>query len=98
MNNIKLFIGLAIVLGITLIVTEVGLIVFGFKPSEDQVTSDQIISLPPSYDDALIGRYIDREKYLLLSPEQFEIPLAQTIPTTTPTPTITPSASPTPIQ
>lgn len=94
MNNIKLFIGLAIVLGITLIITEVGLIVFGFKPTEDSITSDQIIALPPSYDDTLISRYVDREKYLLLNPQQFEIPLSQNVPTTPVTPT--PSASPTP--
>lgn len=98
--NLKLFIGMALVLGVLVIVVEVGTILFGTKKTEDSITASQVVSLPPDFDMDLVARVKDREKYLLLNREQFlgNAPVTTVIPepSITVTPSVTITTTPTP--
>jgi hypothetical protein len=102
MNNIKFFIVMSLVLGVLVIVVEVGNIIVRPAQNTDSITFDLIIPLPGSFDKDVITRFQDREKYLMLNKEQFlgsaPVTPVTPIPSVSGSPTatvsITPSVSP----
>ena len=88
-SNIRIFVLIALVLGILVIGIEIGSLLLGKNNTNDQQLLEQIQSLPPTYDQDLLTRLRDREKYLIMNKTQF-------LGNTTPTPSVTTTASPTP--
>ncbi|MFZ6021976.1 MAG: hypothetical protein ACOYT9_00715 [Patescibacteria group bacterium] len=92
MNNAKGFIVIALVLAAVAAVGEVFFVFFGGENEGPGITADSINLLPEALDVESLTAFTDRaEKYLALTPKQFEDGVdpdsVQVTPSVTPTPT-----------
>jgi len=92
MNSTRNFIIFALILGALVAVAQIAVVVVGPKKSQETLTADSIILLPESLNVAQLQSFTERaEKYLVLSPKQFEDgvdpnDVVNITPTSTPTP------------
>lgn len=80
----RTFIIILAVLAIIVVGIEIATQFFIRPETNDAVTLSQIVSLPNTYDQDLINRLEDRQKYLLISKQEFVGNITTTV---TPTPT-----------
>lgn len=94
MNSTKPFIVLALILGAVAAVAEISFVFFGGKSSNTGIVAGSINLLPKALDVEQLTTFTERaERYLILTPKQFE----DGVDPTGLDPNVTPSPSPTPI-
>jgi hypothetical protein len=92
MNNAKPFIVLALILGLVAAVGEVFFVIFGGKSGDTGITAESINLLPEAINVEQLTTFTDRaERYLVLTPKQFEDGVDPTVLEISPTPTVTPT-------